>query len=45
MALEIVNRAERIRQRAVVEAKHGRYENYWKLVDLSREAHLIREAL
>jgi hypothetical protein len=45
MALEIVNRAERIRQRAVVEAKHGRYENYWKLVELSREAHLIREAL
>lgn len=34
--LELVNRAERMRNRALhVEARNGRYENYWTLVRLS----------
>ena len=40
------NRAERIRWRAFnIDARHGDYERYWKLVNLSTEAHLIRDTL
>ena len=39
-----VNRAERMRWRAFhIEGRAGRYENYWKLVELAKEAHLIRD--
>lgn len=40
--IECVNLAERIRNRALhVEARAGRYKNYWTLIELSREAHTI----
>lgn len=39
------NTAERIRHRAFnVEARAGRYNRYWRLVNLSLEAHAIRDA-
>ena len=39
------NTAERIRHRAFnVEARAGRWANYWRLVNLSLEAHTIRDA-
>lgn len=38
-----VNRSERMRYRAFnQEARAGRYENYWRLVNLSREVGSIR---
>jgi hypothetical protein len=40
-----VNRAERMRWRALhIEARRGNYAGYWKLVNLSLEAHEIKDA-
>lgn len=38
-----VNRAERIRNRALhVEARRGRYANYWRLIALSLDQEAMR---
>lgn len=43
MALELVNRAERIRGKAWKQAQSGELERYWRLVNLGLEAHHIRD--
>lgn len=39
-----VNRGERMRLRALNEARRGRLDRYWRLVNLSLELPTIRDA-